>query len=265
QGCSWFSTYRIHHRCAKNFRVGRSFLLGDAAHIHSPVGAQGMNTGLQDAYNLGWKLALVVTRRAGEALLETYEAERLPVAQRLLSSTDRGFSFIVSDSRLVGLARAHVLPKLLALAMKAKAVRTLAFRSISQISIRYPDSPLSKMAAQPPSNAPRAGDRFPWLRLELSPGGGPTDLFDRLDDTHFHLVLVGQAAPPGGVGRLGDLLRVLAVPASPANDAELSRAKIPGTAFYVLRPDGYIGLCGDRWDANAVGHYVSESLRFVAA
>src|SRR5262245_10999034 len=70
--CTWFSTYRIHHRSASHFRDRRCFLLGDAAHIHSPVGAQGMNTGLQDAYNLGWKLALVLKAQAGVALLDSY-------------------------------------------------------------------------------------------------------------------------------------------------------------------------------------------------
>ena len=89
--CDWFSTYRIHHRAAERFRDRRCFLLGDAAHIHSPAGAQGMNTGLQDAYNLAWKLALVVQGRADAALLDTYEQERIPVAQRLLETTDRAF------------------------------------------------------------------------------------------------------------------------------------------------------------------------------
>src|SRR5262245_29081092 len=87
RSCNWFSTYRIHHRRAVRFRDRRCFLLGDAAHIHSPVGAQGMNTGLQDAYNLAWKLALVTQGRADATLLESYEAERLPVARRLLETT----------------------------------------------------------------------------------------------------------------------------------------------------------------------------------
>ena len=82
KSCSWFSTYRIHHRCTERFRDRRCFLFGDAAHVHSPMGGQGMNTGLQDAYNLAWKLALVISERADPTLLDTYEAERLPVAQR---------------------------------------------------------------------------------------------------------------------------------------------------------------------------------------
>src|SRR6185436_15725667 len=113
QECTWFSTYRIHHRRAERFRDRRCFLLGDAAHIHSPVGAQGMNTGLQDAYNLAWKLALVVSRRADAALLDTYSDERIPVAQQLLSTTYRAFSLVVSATRLAGLVRTRVIAKVL--------------------------------------------------------------------------------------------------------------------------------------------------------
>jgi 2-polyprenyl-6-methoxyphenol hydroxylase-like FAD-dependent oxidoreductase len=141
--CSWFSTYRIHHRRAARFRDRRCFLLGDAAHIHSPVGAQGMNTGLQDAYNLAWKLALVVGGRADAALLDSYENERIPVAERLLRTTDRAFSLIVSDGWIAGFFRTRIQARILAVAMTVERIRTLAFRTISQTGIRYPNSPLS--------------------------------------------------------------------------------------------------------------------------
>jgi 2-polyprenyl-6-methoxyphenol hydroxylase-like FAD-dependent oxidoreductase len=124
--CSWFSTYRIHHRAAERFRDGRCFLLGDAAHVHSPMGAQGMNTGLQDAYNLAWKLALVVKGEADAALLDTYEQERIPVAQRLLRTTDRAFALIVSDSWIAGLfrtARNELLPRLAVLDVPIQRVQ----------------------------------------------------------------------------------------------------------------------------------------------
>ena len=107
--CHWFSTYRIHHRSASRFRDRRCFLLGDAAHVHSPMGAQGMNTGLQDAYNLAWKLALVVQGQADVTLLDSYEAERMPVAQRLLRTTDRAFTLVVADTWLAGLFRTQLL------------------------------------------------------------------------------------------------------------------------------------------------------------
>src|SRR5438105_950253 len=128
--CSWFSTYRIHHRRAARFRDRRCFLLGDAAHIHSPVGAQGMNTGLQDAYNLAWKLALVVSGRAGEALLDSYEAERLPVAKRLLSTTDRAFSLVVSDGRLAGPFRTGARPTTVAVSSGLTRVSRLALLAL---------------------------------------------------------------------------------------------------------------------------------------
>jgi 2-polyprenyl-6-methoxyphenol hydroxylase-like FAD-dependent oxidoreductase len=85
---NWFSTYRVHHRVADHFRKGRAFLLGDAAHIHSPLGRQGMNTGIGDAVNLAWKLAAVLQSRAGSPLLDSYEPERIAFAQRLVATTD---------------------------------------------------------------------------------------------------------------------------------------------------------------------------------
>ncbi|HRO61007.1 MAG TPA: FAD-dependent monooxygenase, partial [Burkholderiaceae bacterium] len=153
--CSWFSSYRIHHRRAARFREHRCFVLGDAAHIHSPVGAQGMNTGLQDAYNLGWKLALVCSGRAGETLLDTYHEERWPVAGRLLETTDRAFSLVISDGTVARLLRTRVLAQVLALAMRLRPVRELAFRTVSQIGIAYRGSRLSTDSAELPTAAPR--------------------------------------------------------------------------------------------------------------
>src|SRR6267142_2415279 len=135
--CSWFSTYRIHHRCAERFRKGRCFLLGDAAHVHSPMGGQGMNTGLQDAYNLAWKLALVISGKADAALLDTYEDERLPVAHQLLATTDRAFTLVVADSWTAGLLRTQIVARVAAFAMGFERVRRLAFLTISQIGIAY--------------------------------------------------------------------------------------------------------------------------------
>ena len=258
QSCSWFSTYRIHHRRAQRFRDRRCFLLGDAAHIHSPVGAQGMNTGLQDAYNLGWKLALVVPGRADASLLASYEAERIPVAQQLLSTTDRMFSLVVSDTRLAGLFRTRILAKMMAAAMRLERIQKLAFLTISQTGISYRDGPLAETLSGLSEAAPRAGDRFPWLRLTFSPGGATEDFYGKLDDRRFNLILMGQPVPPSGVPGLGDLLRTHVVPDNPANQAELKRRHIPERAFYLLRPDGYIGLAGVQFDPAAVTRYVSE-------
>ena len=261
--CSWFSTYRIHHRSASHFRDRRCFLLGDAAHIHSPVGAQGMNTGLQDAYNLGWKLALVINGEAAAALLDSYEEERLPVARRLLDTTDRAFRLVVSDNWLAGLFRTQILARIAAFAMSLEPIQRIAFRVVSQIGIQYRASRLSHSQDAPDESAPRAGDRFPWLRLRLRPGGPTEDLFARLDDTHFNFLLIGQAPPAGDLAGRAASVQVVVVPADPVNDRELARARIPQPSFYLLRPDGHIGFAGIRADAAAVAEYLSQRLHVV--
>jgi hypothetical protein len=205
-------------------------------------------------------LALVVSGRADAALLDSYEAERIPVAQALLSTTDRMFSLVVSDRGLAGFLRTRILPKVMAFAIQFERIRQLAFRTISQTGIRYPHSSLSETLPGIPDTAPRAGDRFPWLRLKLSPDSPPEDMYERLDDTRFTLILIGQPGPSGGIPELGDLLRVQVIPNNDANDRELARVQIPPTAFYLLRPDGYVGLCGVGLDTAAVARYLAERL-----
>ena len=265
QACSWFSTYRIHHRRAARFRDRRCFLLGDAAHIHSPVGAQGMNTGLQDAYNLGWKLALVTSGQAGERLLDSYENERVPVADRLLKTTDQAFAVLSSNRWLAGLVRTKVAARVMAFAMGRERTRELAFRTISQIGIRYPKSSLSETLGGLPEDAPRAGDRFPWVRLRLSPNGPTEDLFARLDDTRFNLIVIGQPSLPASATELNGLILTHQVPDDPLNDRDLRRARIPKPSFYLLRPDGHVGLAGTHLDAASLERYLADRLELRTA
>jgi len=261
KACTWFSTYRIHHRSAARFRDRRCFLLGDAAHIHSPVGAQGMNTGLQDAYNLAWKLALVVKNHATPALLDSYEEERIPVARRLLNTTDRAFRLVVSDSWLAGIFRTKILARIAAFALSRNGIQRTVFRTVSQTGIRYRKSPLSESPGGLPKGAPRGGDRFPWLRLKFRTDGPIEDSFRKLDDTHFNLIAIGQPAPAAEALGFGDMLRIHAIPADPFNDLELARAQITQPSFYLLRPDGHVGLCGVGLEAEAVKNYISRRLR----
>lgn len=253
--CDWFSTYRIQHRSAERFRDGRCFLLGDAAHIHSPMGGQGMNTGLQDAYNLGWKLAAVVRGDAEAALLDSYAAERMPVAQRLLDSTDRAFTLVVSESWAASVLRTRVIAKVAAGAMTLPRVRRLAFRTLSQTGIAYRHSALSHAAAPLPPAAPQPGDRFPWLRLRFAPGAPMEDVFAKLDDLHFHLLAFGQ---PAGLPSSPGPLRAWSVPADADNDAALARVGIVQPSFNLLRPDGHVGLAGTQLDAQRVRRYLVE-------
>jgi hypothetical protein len=217
-----------------------------------------MNTGLQDAYNLGWKLALVVQGRADAALLDTYEQERIPVAKRLLETTDRAFQLIVADGWLGSLFRTRILANVAARAMKFERVRQLAFRTIAQIGISYPASAMSQALPGLPKDAPGPGDRFPWMRLKFASNSPVEDLFEHLDDTKFNLLVIGQRITPETFGDVGDLLRIHAIVADPVNEAALSRAKIPQTSFYLLRPDGHVGLCGARLEIADVKRYLAE-------
>jgi len=261
--CSWFSTYRIHHRAASRFRSGRCFVLGDAAHIHSPVGAQGMNTGLQDAYNLAWKLACVVRDGADARLLDSYEAERLPVARRLLETTDRAFRLVVASNALAGLVRTQLIARVAAFGMSRKSVQAVAFRVVSQTGIHYRGGPLSRTRGDMPAGAPRAGDRFPWLRLART-DGTPVDTVATLDDRRFQLLLFDSACTADPDAPFD--MDVTTIASDGANAAELARARVPSPSFYLLRPDGHVGLCGlGAVDAAAVRAYAAEALGMAAS
>ena len=140
---NWFSTYRVHHRVAQQFRRHRAFLLGDAAHVHSPAGGQGMNTGIGDAINLAWKLASVLHGKAGDELLDSYEIERKAFAERLVATTDQVFNFVSANGRIANLLRTRLAPVLLSRLVAMGKVRSFMFRTVSQIGLNYRLMPLS--------------------------------------------------------------------------------------------------------------------------
>ena len=181
----------------------------------------------------------------------------MPVAQSLLRSTDEGFKFIVSDSAFAGLMRTQVVARIAGFAMTFRRVQLAAFRTVSQTGIQYRKSPLSDGTL--PDDAPQGGDRFPWLKLVLRSGSAVEDLFATLDDTRFHLLVFGQTLPIG-LPDFGGLVATHEVPADAANDAALARAKIPETSFYLIRPDGYVGLCGGTLDTESIESYFAETL-----
>src|SRR4030088_994549 len=155
---NWFSTYHVHHRVTQHFRKRRAFLLGDAAHIHSPAGGQGMNTGIGDAINLAWKLTAVVAGRAPDKLLDSYETERIGFARRLVATTDRIFSFVTAEGRIANIMRTRVAPVLFPKVIAFEAVREYIFRTVSQIMLNYRRGPLSRGAA----GHVHGGGRLPW-------------------------------------------------------------------------------------------------------
>src|SRR5215813_11311113 len=156
---NWFSTYHVHHRVADRFRSGRAFLLGDAAHVHSPVGGQGMNTGIGDAVNLAWKLAAVLQGRADPGILATYETERIGFARRLVATTDRAFSLVTKQGVVARKVRTRLVPMIAPFMFRLASVRRFLFRIVSQIGVNYRNSPLSAGRA----GRVCGGDRLPWV------------------------------------------------------------------------------------------------------
>ena len=227
---SWFSTYQVTHRVVTRLRTGRTFLLGDAAHLHSPLGGQGMNTGIGDAVNLAWKLAAVLQGRAAPALLDTVDAERLPVARTLVRTTDRVFRLVDGPGRRARAARAVVFGTLLPALLRRRATRSRLVGAISQVGLGYRSSPLSAGR----SGRLRGGDRLPWVPAA---GGDNHGLLDGLDwQLHVH----GRAS--AAVRRLaadrGLTLHELPWSAG-AHAAGLRR-----DAVHLVRPDGYLAGVG---------------------
>lgn len=228
---NWFSTYKVHTRAVTRFSVGRCFLAGDSAHIHTPAGAQGMNTGIQDGYNLAWKLAAVLKGKADEKLLETYNEERLPNAQALLETTDRFFNLAASPDWWFSFLRMHVFPYIAGIAFRLNAVKKFLFPRVSQIGINYRHSSLSVSKG---GFKIKAGDRMPYFEIEGA------SIYDRLREPKFHLVTFYENKNRANFEKLDlpDLVDFHAFPLDP------NLAKIFGadrTFSILLRPDNYIG------------------------
>jgi hypothetical protein len=243
---NWFSTYHVHHRVAEHFRQGRSFLLGDAAHIHSPVGAQGMNTGIGDAVNLAWKLAAVLRERADASLLDSYEPERIAFARRLVATTDRAFTGVTSSSAMARLVRLRLVPYLIPLLFRLRPLRRLMFRTVSQTAVNYRASSLSEGRA----GAVRGGDRLPWVEPEST--GAGTDNFTPLDSIDWQVHVYGEAST--------DIRAACAERRLPLHVFAWRRAMrwtgLRRDAVYLVRPDGYVALAGAAQSAAAISSYL---------
>ncbi len=241
----WFSTYQVHHRVAARFREGRSFLLGDAAHIHSPVGGQGMNTGIGDAVNLAWKLAAVLKGEADDHLLDSYEIERIGFARRLVATTDRIFLIVTKRGRLAQLLRTKLVPRLVPSLFRLKALRRFLFRTASQIGVQYRDSPLSAGEA----GRVRAGDRLPWV--EIAPG---EDNFAPLASLSWQVHVYGEPRQ-----EMAEACADLQLPLHVfAWESRMQAAGLQRAALYLIRPDGYVGLADSQADPESLRRYFRE-------
>ena len=239
----WFSTYRVHHRVADRFREGRVFLLGDAAHIHSPVGGQGMNTGIGDAVNLAWKIADVVHARADSSILDSYEPERIAFARRLVATTDRVFTGVTSDGAIARLVRLDVVPAVAPAVFSIRAVRRFMFRTISQTAVHYRASSLSEGRA----GGVHGGDRLPWVPADQNGGDNFTPLASLAWQAHVY----GEATRETQAACDARKLPLHVFPWRPV----MARTGLQRNALYLVRPDGYVALADPAGSAAAIASY----------
>ena len=241
---NWFSTYHVHHRVTQHFRKGRAFLLGDAAHIHSPAGGQGMNTGIGDAINLAWKLAAVVAGRAPDKLLDSYEAERIGFARRLVATTDRVFSFATSEGRLADFLRTRVAPLLIPRVIAFEPVREFMFRTVSQIMLNYRNGPLSRGTA----GHVHGGDRLPWARVDGA------DNFATLATLDWQVHVYGAAKAELAAWCAAQNVPLHVFDWRPAHEM----AGLGRDALYLLRPDTYVALADGAGAADVLERYFGD-------
>ncbi|MCO5937246.1 FAD-dependent monooxygenase [Mucilaginibacter sp. RB4R14] len=268
---NWFTIYKLHHRMADRFSDGRCFLIGDAAHIHSPVGGQGMNTGLQDAYNLSWKLAAVINGQIKEAILTSYAIERVPVAKDLLNTTDRIFNIITSRTWFNGLLKRYVVPNVLKLFWKNEKLREFFFRRVSQTCISYRDSKINLQLSR--DTKIKAGDRLPYLKIFDEKKKTETDIHAWCSKPGFTLITLGEIKE--------DYLFTLAkwitqdyqgninffhLPPSNTNWHVFEAFEVkPGMRKALLiRPDLHIGYMNDLVDIGMMNNYLRNVVGFIA-
>lgn len=251
-----FSTYKVHNRHVERFSSGRCFLAGDSAHVHTQAGGRGMNTGIQDVYNLAWKMAFVLGGNADPKILETYNTERLENARNLLGTTDRMFNLITGADFFVSLIRTTIFPPLAKYILSFNSVRERFFKTISQIGISYQSHALSWHDGDEHFEV-KAGDRLPYLLVDGA------SIYDRLRDPKFHLLIFSDGENDYTKLRkeleieYGDELDVYIIPLYPHVE-ELFGTDKP---FQVLlRPDNYLSLVTADISADALTVYFSDAI-----
>lgn len=251
---NWHSTYRLHHKKVKLFSKDNIFFAGDSAHVHSPAGGQGMNTGLQDAYNLAWKLALVQQKKAGIALLNSYHEERNPVAEALLKTTDRLFSAMSTDNFLYGIFRLYVVPFFIPIITRYKSVRKQIFLSVSQIKINYFSSSLSKGRA----GKVQAGLRLPYFFITQDKVS--ISIYQLLNERVVNpFTILFYKVSAESFGRLDiEIFNMVEIEINNINTKIFKENGFPDSFVMMVRPDNYIGYISPNADVDELSNFMEE-------
>ena len=258
--------YRLHRRLASTYSTGSVFLTGDAAHIHTPAGGQGMNTGMGDSFNLAWKLAMVIKGWAKPDLLTSYEAERRPVAQSVLNGSDKGFALEANKHPGMQFFNNYVLPTLIRVANHIPPVRRFNARLFSQNWINYAKSPSVSVAIGTRGIQP--GARFPFASFDAGIHSGKTthDLIRGLNHQAFVFHGNTQVA-------LEPITQSFEKFSLPIDLIEVSKEctglhqtfGINTPTIFLLRPDGHVAFRGSAEDLSAFETYLGRVYTKVAA
>jgi len=246
----WVNSIRPQHRLASRYWIGRVFLAGDAAHVHSPAGAQGMNTGIQDAANLGWKLAMAV-RGAPEILLSTYEVERRPVARSVLRLTGIAHAFEISEAWPFRISRRWAAPPVARIVLPRPRLASVVARAVSGLDIGYRRGAVDDVAVA--QRKFRPGRRL--SDLPLTPGPS-THLHELIDGRGFHLLEFDREIDDGSRQEISqDHEGIVTI-------KQIGRSSLPaGTrtpAYVLVRPDGHIATAGDDSRAERARRYLAR-------
>jgi 2-polyprenyl-6-methoxyphenol hydroxylase-like FAD-dependent oxidoreductase len=235
----WLTGFEIHHARVPAYRWGRVFLAGDAAHIHSPAGGQGMNTGMQDAFNLAWKLAAVIQGKAGDTLLESYEAERLPIADGVIAFTDR----LTKAGTLSGLPR-RIRDVVIRMVSRVPAARRFMAETATEVNVGYENSPIA-VGRRPRGAKVSAGEHFPHIAdNELQ-----KQLAAVLDSDVGHVLLtVAGAQVTANDTVIEDPKGIVA-----------QRLGLRNGGQVLIRPDSYIGAIADLDDTTTIANYFDNA------
>jgi 2-polyprenyl-6-methoxyphenol hydroxylase-like FAD-dependent oxidoreductase len=256
----WLSVFHVNERLAAKYRVGRCFLAGDAAHIHSPAGGQGMNTGLQDAVNLGWKLGHVL-RGLGDAelLLSSYEPERRAIAGDVIKGAAQKQHMAFASGIMTRVLKDVAIPVISRIPAAQKKLQT----ELSETEIVYHDGPLVALGA-PPKHSGRAdvGGRARDVVIHADGNGGPTSLWPKLNGTQHTLLLFDQDVPAAALGVGAEHLQIIRLDAAndPGGEAR-KRYSLRGPGWVLVRPDQVVAVRSDTGSTACLADYVTHVLQ----
>ncbi|MEX0721800.1 MAG: FAD-dependent monooxygenase [Balneolaceae bacterium] len=264
----WSSVFKIHSRYTGNFNKGRIFLAGDAAHVHTPAGGQGMNSGIQDAYNLAWKLSLVLKKSAKPELLNTFHEERFPIAKNLHKTTDRFFQLMIQQNKAADFFRMHIFPNAFKVIFGLKGIRTNLLRRFSQLAIKYRFSSLSQegLTSGFYKHSPKAGDRAPYCEITLD--GEDSNIFQLYKCTHFTLIIAVSETDNENIHQIYEHfqnshlpVRVFQITDSSAKNSFFDVYGIKRNAIFIIRPDSHIAFRSSALDIREIEVYFETIVR----